>query len=138
MIIIFQLFQTADEDASFSLALAASRLRPKTKAGTAARTTAATIAMMRDLAIFMVLYGIELFAFSCVGVLCFGNLPSYGNIGTALIMFFQSSFGQWDFDQYDALGDFKFFGVYFHIAAITVNMILMLNLIIAMMSDSYA
>ena len=47
MILIFQLFQTADEDASFSLALAASRLRPKTKAGTAARTTAATIAMMR-------------------------------------------------------------------------------------------
>lgn len=95
--------------------------------------------MLSDLAIFFVLFLIELLAFSCVGVLCFGMLDNYLNIGTTIIMFFQTAMGEWDFSFYDELGEGKkYFGIIFHIIVITTNMILMLNLIIAIMSDTYA
>jgi hypothetical protein len=95
-------------------------------------------AMLRDLFQFLVLFTIELIAFSCVGVLCFGMLKEYEDIGSTMIMFFQSAMGEWDFEIYTILGpEKKYFGIMFHITVITVNMILMLNLIIAIMSDTY-
>jgi hypothetical protein len=96
-------------------------------------------AMLSDLSTFLVLLLIELAAFSCVGVLCFGMLTEYNNIVTTLIMFFQSSMGEWTYEIYDPLGDqMKYFGIMFHIVVVIANMILMLNLIIAIMSDTYA
>ena len=47
--------------------------------------------------------------------------------------------GEFTFTQYDELGeDKKYFGIIFHVLVVTMNMVLMLNLIIAIMSDTYA
>ena len=98
--------------------------------------------MMKDLTIFFVLFSIELVAFACVGILSFGNLAEYENLYTTLVMFFESSLGNWNFDIYSADPKMseakKWYGILFHITVLLVNMLLLLNLVIAIMSDTYA
>ena len=54
-------------------------------------------------------------------------------------MFFASALGDFDFDMYDELGEGKkYFGIVFHILVISINMLLLLNLVIAIMSDTYS
>ena len=54
-------------------------------------------------------------------------------------MFFGSALGDWDFDMYDELGSSKkYFGIAFHLLVISINMLLLLNLVIAIMSDTYS
>ena len=98
-----------------------------------------TINMLRDLFIFFILFMIELTAFSCVGILSFGNLQDYNNVSVTLVMFFQSALGDWDLSIYDDAGSDakKWYGIIFHIFVIAVNMLLLVNLVIAIMSDTY-
>ena len=63
-----------------------------------------TVNMMRDLSIFFVLFSIELIAFSCVGILSFGNMEEYESLSTTLVMFFGSALGDWDFGIYGNYG----------------------------------
>ena len=88
---------------------------------------------------FFLLFSIELIAFTCVGVLTFGSLPEYYNIQDALVMLILTSFGSFDLSIYDDLGGGKkYFGQIFHLLVIIVNLLLMLNLVIAIMSDTYS
>ena len=100
-----------------------------------------TVNMMKDLTIFFVLFGIELVAFSCVGILSFGNLPEYQTLQGTLVMFFESALGNWDFSIYDeeVIGSAAkhWYAIIFHIVVLLVNMLLLLNLVIAIMSDTY-
>ena len=100
-----------------------------------------TVCMMKDLMIFFVLFVIELIAFACVGILSFGNLKEYTDLNTTLVMFFESSLGNWDFSIYEdesmSLGK-KWYGILFHMTVLLVNMLLLLNLVIAIMSDTYS
>ena len=47
--------------------------------------------------------------------------------------------GDWDFDIYEDAGSDskKWYGIVFHIAVIAVNMLLLVNLVIAIMTDTY-
>jgi hypothetical protein len=46
--------------------------------------------------------------------------------------------GSWDLTIYDELADDRrFFGIVFHFILICVNLLLLLNLMIALMSDTY-
>ena len=98
-----------------------------------------TINMLRDLFIFFILFMIELTAFSCVGILSFGNLQDYNSVSVTLVMFFQSALGDWDLSIYEDAGSDakKWYGIIFHIFVIAVNMLLLVNLVIAIMSDTY-
>ena len=94
---------------------------------------------MKDLVTFFLLFTIQLFAFACVGILCFGDIPEYDNLQDAVILFFQSSVGEWNFLIYEPLGpQKKYFGIVFHMIVICANMLLWLNLVIAIMSQTYA
>ena len=53
-------------------------------------------------------------------------------------MFFATALGDWDFDIYEDLGEQKYYGIVFHVIVISVGMLLLLNLIIAIMSDTYS
>ena len=98
-----------------------------------------TVAMMKDLVIFFLLFTIQLIAFSCVGILSFGNLEDYETLQDAFIMFFTTSMGEWDFSIYDELGPTKrYYGIGFHIVVIAANTMLLLNLVIAIMTSTYA
>ena len=65
---------------------------------------AITMNMMKDLSIFFVLFVIELVAFSCVGILSFGNMDEYASLATTMVMFFGSALGDWDFGIYGEYG----------------------------------
>ena len=94
--------------------------------------------MMVDLAIFFLLFAIQLIAFSCVGILTFGSIEEYGTLSGTVIMFTESALGNWNFGIYDVMGDKKYIGIIFHTILICVNMLLLLNLVIAIMADTWA
>lgn len=51
------------------------------------------IVMLKELVIFVILWVIQLFIFTCVGILVFGELPQYLDFFQVLVMFFESSMG---------------------------------------------
>jgi hypothetical protein len=94
-------------------------------------------AMMRELMIFLVLWGIQLFIFTCMGVLIFTGIPQFKGFTNVLILFFQSAFGIWDFSIYKDFHMGAKFGQFFHLIFILLNMVLLVNLIIAILSETY-
>jgi hypothetical protein len=95
------------------------------------------VSMLTDLATFTVLWIIQLFIFACIGYLIFGELYEYRDLQNTLIMLLESSLGQWDFNIYNDLKIGPMYGVGYHIIVITVNMILLLNLVIAILTETY-
>lgn len=93
--------------------------------------------MMRELMIFLVLWGIQLFIFSCIGILIFSSVPEYEGFMNVLILFFQSALGIWDFSIYNNFNLGAQFGQGFHLVFIVLNMVLLVNLIIAILSETY-
>ena len=54
-------------------------------------------------------------------------------------MLFQASVGAWDFSIYDVLSpERQIYGTLYHITFICMNLLLIMNLLIAIMSDTYA
>jgi hypothetical protein len=97
------------------------------------------MAMMQDLITFFLLFTLQLIAFACVGILAFGMLKPYETLWDAFIMFFATAMGDFDFDMYEEMGPTKkYYGIGFHVVVILCNLLLMLNLVIAIMSDTYA
>ena len=55
-----------------------------------------------------------------------------------MIMFLESAMGSWNFEQYNELSPEKRnFGIIFHLLVLFVNLLILLNLVIAIMSDTY-
>ena len=89
--------------------------------------------------IFFVLFTLQLIAFSCVGILAFGMLEPYETLWDAFILHFATSMGVFDFTIYNEMGETKkYYGIAFHGVVLLANMLLMLNLVIAIMSDTYS
>ena len=98
-----------------------------------------TMAMMKDLITFFLLFTLQLIAFSCVGILAFGMLKPYETLWDAFIMFFSTAMGEFDLEMYEEMGPTKkYYGIVFHVIVILCNLLLMLNLVIAIMSDTYS
>ena len=98
-----------------------------------------TMAMLQDLMIFFMLFTLQLIAFSCVGILAFGMLKPYETLWDAFILQFSTSMGVFDFNIYNDMGETKkYYGIAFHGVVLLANMLLMLNLVIAIMSDTYS
>ena len=99
--------------------------------------------MLKDLAVFLLLFSIQLVSFSCVAILAFGKLPEYETLHSTLVSLLGSALGEYDFSIYDGLAageedeHKKYYGIVFHIIFLCVNLLLMLNLIIALMADTY-
>lgn len=93
--------------------------------------------MLKDLGTFSVLWIIQLFIFACIGSLVFGELPAYATLTDTLILLVSSSFGQWDFKIYDDCPLGRNIGIAFHVIVLIINMILLLNLVIAILTETY-
>lgn len=91
-----------------------------------------------ELGIFLVLWGIQLFIFSCMGILIFGELKEFDGFANVLILFFGSALGEWNLAFYDSLSLGSLFGRTFHMVFILINMVLFVNLVIAILSDTFA
>jgi len=88
---------------------------------------------------FMILYLLELFTFSCIATLTMNDNPSFDNLFESMRTYLTSSLGTFDLEMYDKYDGFKgYFGLVLHILVLFINMILIINLLIAIMSDTYS
>ena len=95
--------------------------------------------MFIDLVKFLVLWIIQLVCFSSVATLMLGSLPSFSSFNSSVLYFCEAGLGQYKMNRFHQTNDnLENFGQYFHIFFLVINGILMMNLIIAIMSSSYA
>ena len=95
--------------------------------------------MFRLIGEFLVIFVIELIVFSCIAALTLTKHPKFANLFEAMRTFINASLGDFDLRDYDEYEGFeKWLGLNLHILALFVNMILVINLLIAIMSDMYS
>jgi len=95
-------------------------------------------AMFADLGRFIVLWVICLLIFSTSGYILFNELDAYKDLYSVFVVHFELSLGNWILTIYDGLSLGDTAGVVFHMFSVLLNMILMLNLVIAILSETYA
>eukprot|EP00347_Sterkiella_histriomuscorum_P010999 403374131 len=94
--------------------------------------------MIFDFLYFTVIWSVNLVFFTCMGMLLFAELPLFNSIADTLIMLIQSSLGQWDLEMYDNLSLGPYIGKAYHLMFLIVNMVLLLNLMIAILSTTFS
>ena len=89
--------------------------------------------------VFLFIYLLGLLTFACVATLTLTSNPNFANLFEAMRTYLMASLGSFDLNQYDEdVGWKKYFGMGLHVLVLSSNMILMINLLIAIMSDQYA
>jgi hypothetical protein len=95
------------------------------------------MAMVVEMITFICIWSLQLLFFACVGTLLFGELDAYKNFVDAFIMLLETSLGQWDLTIYDHLLLGKYIGIIFHVIVLMMNLVMLLNLIIAILANIY-
>jgi len=92
--------------------------------------------------VYMVAYGLNLIFFTSVGTIIIINNPIFSNFVSAFETLFASSLGNFNFDlilDYKTVGgDTDYVGIIFYCIFLIINLILFLNLLIAMLNNIYA
>ena len=74
--------------------------------------------------------------------MAFFDVPELsGGVYDTILLLYNTSFGEYDFAMFDVYEDYpekKYIGHVFLIIFIFVNLILLLNMVVAMMTDTYA
>ena len=94
--------------------------------------------MMHDIVIFMILFVTQLIVFACIGNLLFADTSSYKNFYTAIKTLFNATMGNYVLESFQDSDKSEYLGHAFLILFIILNNILMLNLLIAILSSTYA
>ena len=88
---------------------------------------------------FLLIYILGLLTFASIATLTLHEIEVLADLFEAMRTYVMASLGNFDIYQYDVLeGWKKYFGIGMHVTVLFSNMILMLNLLIAIMSDTYA
>ena len=93
--------------------------------------------MINDIIIFMVLFIIQLIVFSTIATLLFASLQSYSSFYESVETLFSAALGSFDFDVAGDNDKNEYLGDAFLAIFIILNMILLLNLLIAILSSTY-
>ena len=101
--------------------------------------------MIIDVFKFLVIWVIVLIMFTCVGILAFGQLENFQTFEQVIVYFFESSLGAWDMEVFhneeviegEDLTLIIALGTYYQVIFLLVNLILMLNFVIAILSSTY-
>lgn len=101
--------------------------------------------MTVDLSKFLVLWVTILITFSMVGSLLFASLPDFHDLADVIVYFFEAGMGNWNnvvFKKENEEGEVnnitKWLGIGFLIIFLIINLILMLNLVIAILANTYS
>ena len=101
--------------------------------------------MIIDLGKFMTLWLLVIITFTMVGSLLFGGLPDFHDMGDVFVMFFEASLGSWNngvFKKENEEGEVnnitKWMGIIYLLIFLMINLILMLNLVIAILANTYS
>ena len=90
-------------------------------------------------AIFLFIYMLGIITFACIATLTLSSNPNFANLFEATRTYVMASLGNFDLYQHDATEGWKsYYGMFLHIGVLFFNMILMINLLIAIMSDQYS
>ena len=88
---------------------------------------------------FLVIYILGLLTFASVAALTLSESQNFRSLFEAMRQYLMASLGNFDIFQYDDLeGWKKYYGIILHVMVLFSNMILLINLLIAIMSDEYA
>ncbi|CDW83264.1 transient receptor potential cation subfamily member 4 [Stylonychia lemnae] len=94
--------------------------------------------MVHDFLYFCIIWGINLAFFAFLGMLLFTEIHLFKSIDETLIMLVQSSLGQWDLSIYDNLSLGAIYGKIYHLIFLIVNLVMLLNLMIAILSTTFS
>ena len=94
--------------------------------------------MIWDIFIFMILFGIILVIYASVGNLLFYTEEPYSTFWESVVTLFGSALGNFDLTQLDDSGKGKLVGELYIISFVVMCNILTLNLLIAILSSTYA
>ena len=94
--------------------------------------------MMSDISIFMILFITQLVVFASIGNLLFSDTDAYSNFYEALKTLFNAAMATFDFTSFDTSSKSKYIGHAFLVIFVVLNNILLLNLLIAILSSTYA
>ena len=94
--------------------------------------------MGSDLLRFFVLWFLVLFTLASAAFFLFNELENFKDLYSSFVVFFEASLGNWLLSTYDgySLGDEV--GEIYHAIVVIINMVLMLNLVIAILSETFA
>lgn len=94
--------------------------------------------MIGEMSIFMVLFVTQLVVFACVGNLLFSDTTSYETFYEACKTLFDAALANYDFDDFSDSSKSEYLGIAYLVIFIVLNNILLLNLLIAILSSTYA
>jgi hypothetical protein len=102
--------------------------------------------MILDLLKFMVLWTIELIIFTSISMLMFGQIEKFQNFFLVLVFYFESALGSWSTLPYCMPTKYSGetndwlckFGIGYTVLFLLINLVLFLNLVIAILSSTYA
>jgi hypothetical protein len=125
------------------------------------------IEMAKDMMVFFLLFFLQIFAFAILGMLIFPKMKAFLSFDSAIITLYQASFGAWnlstfeqDYDpgenaEWEAFyalphdvqvwthephpkhAEYYLLGMIYMCAFIAVNCLIMVNMVVAIMSDTY-
>ena len=92
--------------------------------------------MLKTIIVFLFIFFLILVTFSCMASLTLTSMEIFENIFQAFRTYLNASLGSFDLYMYDELeGWKKYWGMGLHIVVLLSTLILLLNLLIAVMSD---
>lgn len=101
--------------------------------------------MFADIKTFIVIWVIVLVMFTAVGILGFQEVVAIKTFGDGFIFWIQAALGDWDISVFDVYDESELnqpvkhkMGIYFTLIYVFINILVLLNVVIAMMADTYA
>jgi hypothetical protein len=91
--------------------------------------------MMVDVSVFIVVYLVSIYGFTVCFRALFYTVNGFSSTGIAFVTLFQSTLGQFFFDDFD--GTYKMVGIVVMVIFLTLTNVLLVNLLIAQMSSTY-
>ena len=102
--------------------------------------------MIRDIAAFLTIWVLIVGMFACASLLAFQDIENFSTVPNAFIYYFECAFGGWDLSVFDMYLDvqpeprvfMRYFGIVTVLFYVTLQLILLVNVVIAIMTDTYA
>lgn len=88
--------------------------------------------MLRDVSVFLVLFLLVLILFTCMGQISFSAMADFDSFFTSFKTLYSAALGDFSISEYPEKA------AIFMMAYLLINLVLMLNLLIALLSNTYA
>lgn len=93
--------------------------------------------LLYELLIFGIFYFSQLFLYAVVGVVLFSDLPNFAQLSTAMFTLFCATIQDYNVDQMANARIGAFLGYSYFLSFLILNLVLIVNLIIAQLSYAY-